>query len=294
MAKRRIVLALALVAGGTTAIACGGDGNQYAAFMAAYCDVFTPCCAAAGYATDGKLCRAEGMLSPPSGFQKSAGDACLQDLRAAAATADFCKTGDSQITSCQTVFGHHADKAPGDACSTDSDCAPSADGSVVCAFSTAGSICQVRTKGAENDTPCVGTTGGDVPFEPSSSSTTPARGFLCDWGDGLRCDGTACVRLKSLGDACTIGVQECAASAFCDFATATCAVRKNVGESCGDGSYECVMGTTCGANMTCVAQGAIGATCQIEAECLSLACQGGVCTEAENLGLLLLCGSANP
>src|SRR5215471_9284519 len=107
MARRRVVLALAFVACGTMAIACGGGGNQYADFVAAYCDVFTPCCAAAGFATDGKLCRAEGTAFPLSGFQKSAGDACLQDLHTAAATAEFCKTGDSQITSCQTLFGHH-------------------------------------------------------------------------------------------------------------------------------------------------------------------------------------------
>ena len=46
--------------------------------------------------------------------------------------------------------------------------------------------------------------------------------------------------------------------------------------------------------MTCVAKGGIGASCQLEAECLSNSCQGGVCTEPENLGLLLVCGAANP
>lgn len=295
MAKRRVVFALALATGGTTAVACGGGGNnQYAEFVAAYCDVFTPCCAAAGFATDGKLCRSEGAAFPPPGFQKSAGDACVNDLRAAAATADFCKTGDSTITSCQSLFGHNADKAPGDACTTDSDCAPSTDGSVVCTYATNGSICQVRIAGAQNDTPCVGTTGGDVPFEPPTSSTTPARGYLCDRGDGLRCDGTACVPLKPVGAACTIDVQECATTAFCEYATLTCVARKNAGEACGDSSYECVMGTTCGFSNTCVAQGDLGASCQIDAECLSQSCQGGVCAEPQNLGLLLICGSANP
>ena len=110
----------------------------------------------------------------------------------------------------------------------------------------------------------------------------------------MRCDGTACVRLKPVGAACTIEVQECAATAFCDFATTTCTVRKNAGDACGDSSYECAMGTTCGRNMTCVAVGGIGAACQVETECLSLNCNGGVCADAENLGLLLVCGSANP
>lgn len=295
MVKRRILLALSIIASATTAVACGGgDKNPFAEFIAPYCDVFTPCCAAAGFATDGKSCRALGSLAVPAGFQKSDGDACLTDLRAAAMTADFCKTGDSQIASCQVAFGHHADKAPGDACSTDSDCAPSAEGSVVCTFATSGSICQVRIAGAENDTPCVGTTGGDVPFEPPTSSTTPARGYLCDMGDGLRCTGTACVRLKPVGAACSIGVQECAVTAFCEYATMTCVARKNAGDMCGDSSYECVAGTTCGFSSTCVAKGDLGASCQIAAECLSNGCTGGVCAEPENLGLLLLCGSTNP
>jgi len=304
MVKRSGVLALAFVAGGTTAVSCGGDGgggNQsidrmaFMEFVAAYCDVFTPCCAAGGFATDGTLCRMQGTVSPPSGFQKQAGDACLNDLRAAAATADFCVTGDSPVTSCQTVWGHHADKAPGQACTTHSDCAPSAEGSVVCTYAMGkGTICQVRTAGAENDTPCVGTIGTDVGFEPSSSSVTPDRGFVCDWGDGLRCDGTACVRLKPVGATCSLSFYECAATAFCETATMTCLERKNAGGPCGTGSYECAMGTTCGSNRTCVTKGGVGASCQIEVDCLSLNCRGGVCGEPVNAALLLLCGSANP
>ena len=295
VAKWRVVLALALVAGGTTAVSCGGgsDGNPYMDFVAAYCDLFTPCCAANAYATDGKLCRLLGTVSPPPGFQKTAGDACLNDLRVASATADFCKTGDSQITSCQTAFGHHLDKAPGQACSANSDCAPSAEGSVICTYSpgtTPRTICQIRIAGVENDTPCLGTIGGDVPFEPSLSSVTPGRGFLCDVGDGLRCDGTACVRLKPVGAPCTIVVRECAATAVCDSATSTCIARKNAGDACGSNSYECALGTTCGFDRSCVTKGGIGAPCQIEVECLSGNCRGGVCVETDNVGWLLVCG----
>src|SRR5580765_2659652 len=113
MAKRRVLLALAIVAGGTTAVACGGGGrSQYADFVAAYCDAFTPCCAAGGFATDGKQCRLLARVSPPGGFQKSAGDACVNDLAVASVTPDFCKTVDSQITSCQNEFGHNTNKHP--------------------------------------------------------------------------------------------------------------------------------------------------------------------------------------
>ena len=168
---------------------------------------------------------------------------------------------------------------------------------MVCTFSTGtagGSICQVRIVGAENDTPCVGTTGGNVAFEPSSSSVTPDRGFLCDVGNGLHCDGTACVPLKPVGEPCAIGVQECAATAYCDSATSTCAVRKNAGDPCGSSAYECAAGTTCGFNQSCVTERAIGSSCLIDADCLSVACRNGVCAEADNFGWLLVCGSANP
>lgn len=133
-----------------------------------------------------------------------------------------------------------------------------------------------------------------MPFEPSSSLVTPDRGFLCGVGDGLRCDDTACVRLKPVGATYTILVRECAATAFCGSATSNCAERKNAGDTCGSSAYECAMGTTCGFDRSCVTKGGIGATCQIEAECLSGNCRSGACVEADTFGWLLLCGSANP
>ena len=74
------------------------------------------------------------------GYDATAGDACLREMRAAQANPDFCGGGGGNklAPSCEKVFPRSSGgtKKPGDACSTDSECATSAQGRVSCASKT--------------------------------------------------------------------------------------------------------------------------------------------------------------
>jgi hypothetical protein len=291
------------------ALSCGGDGGAGSteAFVASYCDLFTPCCAKANLRSDGQTCKLFlGAFAPASRYDKQKGEACLAEMKVAASKADFCQQSDAATPKvCDEVFGPpQGTKAPGETCDADDDCAPSSEGKVDCASTFAGTAqvrkCQVQVRGKAGDKPCIGSVEGGSTFL-SSNDDLPAKGFLCYAEDGLHCDSTsnACIAYKAVGEACTGSGfdRDCVASAYCDFAQKKCVARKPVGAACSDGAafsqVECAAGNYCLAAGTCAVQASEGAACTTDNQCLTDSCVNSVCrpSATADFGLALICGT---
>jgi hypothetical protein len=286
----------------------GGGAGSADAFVGSYCDLFTPCCAKASLRSDGQSCRALlGALAPVGSYDKQKGEACLAEMKAAAARSDFCDSSSSSTPAvCDQVFNNSGGtKQPGETCDEDSDCAASAEGKVECMsnFSAGAQVrkCQVQLHGKLGDTPCGGTVKGkSTYYEGSAGADVPSKVVLCYDVDGLRCDGSpkACIAYKAVGEAClsngTFG--DCVATAYCDSAQHKCAARKPTGAACGGASassqYECVMGNYCTTAGMCAAQLALDAACTTDNQCLTDNCVNGSCkANGGDFGLALLCGT---
>jgi hypothetical protein len=289
---------------GALLLSCGGGGGAGTSseFIASYCDLLAPCCAMANRKADGKQCRALLGAFAPTMYDARAGQTCLNELRAASGKADFC-TSDLNNVSCDGAFPQSAagTKKPGETCTEDDDCAPSAEGRVECQHLSSGGAeirkCQLQVTGKEGDQPCVGTVEANgTSFSFGTGSDIPTRGYLCRVADGLHCDWktNVCTRFKAVGTDCAT-MDECGPTAFCD-STRKCAARKNAGEACtgGFGRAECVEAAYCqAASMTCAAKLGNGAACTGDEECKSTSCVNGKCEGDVPLdfGLALLCGS---
>jgi hypothetical protein len=283
--------------------ACGGgDAATAEGFVGAYCDLLAPCCAMANLPSDGAQCRAfAGAFAASASYDRASGEACLGEMRAASAKANFCSEGlATGSDACDRVFGESGGtRQPGESCSDDSDCASSPEGKVDCRSSfvmgTEVRKCQIQLRGKEGDSPCAGTVEGNITsYQGSSSADIPPRAYLCHVADGLRCDGAtrACTRFKAVGEACTGGSTDCVSSAYCDVAQRLCVERKPLASAC-TSSQQCVQGSTCGSTRTCVAQLADGASCTLSSQCRSGRCVNAACAPAGSgdLGLVLICGS---
>ena len=312
----RMGSALALVAVGVLAGACSSSSDNSAAaqeWVAKYCDLLMPCCTKYGLASDGRQCRSLfGSLTV--GYDATAGDACLREMRAAQANPDFCGGGGGNklAPSCEKVFPRSSGgtKKPGDACSTDSECATSAQGRVSCASKTETggartSVCQVAIAGKEGDGPCSGTVDGNVTFGSGySPSPPPSQTFVCEVKDGVDCPSTLsstdpppkCVRIGEIGSPCTssFGSNSCVKAAYCDSADKTCKARIAVGEACFKFSSDCAIGAYCDdTTLKCTPAVAEGAACTTSEQCLSRNCDNKKCAKAGDLsalGYLLICG----
>jgi hypothetical protein len=292
------------------ALSCGdgGGAGSVEAFVGSYCDLFSPCCAAANLRSDGQTCRLFlGAFAPAGRYDKQKGEACLAAMKQASMKADFCQQSDGATpTVCDEVFGPpQGTKAPGETCDGDDDCAPSSEGKVDCASSFSGSAqvrkCQVQVRGKAGDKPCIGSVEGSTTYSNLGGDDLPAKGFLCYDQDGLRCDSVSdtCVAYKLVGEACTSNgfARDCVATAYCDVALRKCAARKPAGAACGDGAssaqVECAAGNYCPAGGTCAAQAAQGAACTADKQCLTDSCVNGMCrpSPSADFGLALICGT---
>jgi hypothetical protein len=311
MLPRVLRTAISVAALGTLVWAgCGGSSGGGAAgkdsFIAQYCAEFAPCCAKVGRPTDGAVCRAFiGAFAPPN-YDPAAADQCLAEVHAAASAPTFCDAPNSaSAPSCNKVFGMNTGSAkPGDACTQDNDCAPSAEGKVRCAslFKNGTEIrkCQVQIAGKAGDSPCAGTVDGNITYFSGSLNQTDIlpRAYLCDVATGVYCDGTsgACVAIGKVGDPCnsSTGQYVCEKTAYCDSATKTCTMKKSVGDSCTSFPDPCSAGNYCdSATMKCVVALPEGALCTMSQACASGSCVNGKCGKSTttDLGLALLCGS---
>ena len=266
---------------------CDGGAGSSGAFIAQFCDVWKPCCAAAGLRSDGQQCRAlYGSLLPPSRYDATAGEACLEATRAAASQPGFCEGTVPSPDVCERVFRSIGTKAPGETCVEDDECAPSSEGSVECAIAFVASAqirkCQVTIRGVAGSTPCESFIGEDV----------LPRIYECSASDGLRCDATTmtCMALSPIGGACT-SFSDCVAGAACNFATSMCVARREVGAAC-TSSTQCVETAYCDdTSGVCAARKAMGAACAGSDECTSDSCVNAMCAAGSgNFTLSFLCG----
>lgn len=278
-----------------------GSGATRDSFIAGYCDLLAPCCAKAGLRADGVQCRSFAGGLAPAGYDAVAGEQCLTEMRAASASPDFCDDlGQSKSPSCDSVFpggSSGGTKAPGETCTDDDECAPSKDGKVDCArahTSGGGEVrkCQVIVKGTAGSTPCAATKEGNVTYYSSFDDDVPAKAYLCDTADGLRCDSTthACTKIPAVGEPCGSGFASCVEGAYCT--GGTCAARKAAGEACAFDS-ECVETAYCDSSTkVCTAKLADGVACTSSSRCASGSCVNGKCEKDSggDLGLALLCG----
>lgn len=309
--SRVFVFAVSCVA---VVVACGGgSGSTEAAtsdsFADQYCATFAPCCQQANRPTDGATCKAF-VTAAASGRQYDAakGSSCLDQVHAAAAKPDFCKLANVDAPDCSLVYvSPGGGAAPGAPCKQDNDCASSPEGRVRCVTSFSGSsetrTCQVQVTGKDGDTPCVGTKDGNTTvysFSSSSSSGTqapPARGFVCNVFDGLRCDSktTKCTRIQDVGGPCDGSSNACVKTAYCD-ATQKCAPRVGDGGACGTNgvsSSACVAGDYCDTtSKKCTPALADGAPCTTSTTCASNRCVNGKCDASSDSSftLAIVCG----
>ena len=277
-------------------LACKKDADPAAAFIADYCDVYKPCCTAAGLPGDGKACRQmfASASSPQAKYDSTQGDACLSGLQQQSSQPGFCEGSIVPPSACARAFGGTA----GSDCIQDSDCPPSTDGEVRCVSGAINGMpvrqCQVQSPGQAGSTPCVGSVrNGQTEYSGTVSGEIPARGYLCDAANGLRCDrdsGT-CVALTANGAMCMLST-DCVAGDFCDATTGTCAARKPTGATCIDQANECQDGSYCNATtMMCVPQLDVGGACTDNVQCRTSNCPDGTCQPTPSVGTNSICGT---
>jgi hypothetical protein len=293
------LLGAALSCSGGSGTATGKDD-----FIAKYCAEFSPCCAKAGRPTDGAACRAVlGALAPPN-YDPAAANECLTEVHAAASSPTFCdNSSNASGPSCNKVFSAAGGTLqPGEPCTQDQECAPSAEGKAACAtlFKNGTEIrkCQVQIAGKPGDSPCAGTVDGNITYFNGSGTATdiPPRAYLCDVAMGVYCDSTSggCIAIGQIGDTCSGGGSYvCVKAAYCDSTMRTCVARKVVGDSCNAFSDQCSAGNYCDeVTLKCTVTLAEGAACTSSRACASGSCVNSKCAKSgsNDFGLALLCG----
>ncbi len=218
---RRAGFIAAVVAGLTVLSACGDDPSPEEAFVDDYCDSLKPCCPASkpDQGSPGSGCKPFYSQFGGSGYDQAKGDACLGEIRAHLAEANFCQRVSQLAPTCRKVFSPNSGtKQPGESCEIDRDCAASSEGEARCRpqKSGGGDRCVLEIAGKEGDTPCLGTGIGSTTNYSDGAEAT--RGFVCNLRSGVWCNKSkGCERTKAIGEACTTGtsVYECGESAVC-------------------------------------------------------------------------------
>jgi hypothetical protein len=295
MPRGRLLFWAVAFASAALAVACNSDKQDPAvAFIVRYCDVYKPCCTAAGLPGDGAACRGLFMstLSAQSRYDATAGESCLAALQATADQPGFCAGDVATPSVCAQAFGG----ATG-ACVEDTDCPPSDQGDVRCVSSTMNGMvlrqCQIQMRGQLGSTPCLGSMrGGITLYSGTSDGSIPATAILCDAADGLRCDGTACVALAAAGEGCSGLSEECVEGDFCDVTVGQCAARQPIGGACIGQALECADGAYCDeGSAACVAQRDVGAACTDNGQCLTGNCGAdSTCAPTPTGGANPFCG----
>jgi len=296
MSRGSSLLCAAVVGISAATFGCKSDEDAGAAFIRRYCELYQPCCVAAGLPGDGKVCRDlfVGAMSKQSKYNATAGESCLSTLMSVSSQPGFCEGDIVPPATCAQAFGGVVG-----ACIQDADCpAPSAgDARCVSGFANGMQVrkCQTQTRGTAGGAPCVGTVrSGVILYSGTITGDVPDMGFLCYADDGLHCDGTMCVALMATGEACALSgpAGDCVDGNFCDVTTGTCAARKPIGAACIDQADECADGSYCDAGgMTCVAQLDIGAACTDNGQCVTETCSdAGMCAAPPVVGANPVCG----
>ncbi len=271
--------------------ACSGTSSQSnaapvslsdapASLVAAFCAGYGNCCASKGFAFNATVCNANasGEVSPdticpaPGVYDPQAAGDCIAELQA---TLSTCSSSGSATSACDHMCVGNV--APGAACNHNSDCAQSANGTVMCALADATStttVCVVRIRGKAGDAcseTCTETADGNglgcsMNATPGTASP-PTSAASCYTNDGLYCTSSyVCQPLVAIGSSCGNG-DVCVDGAYCDFTAAKCAAKIAVGVSCSGGA-SCVDSAYCTTAQICAAKKAAGAACQNYDECI--------------------------
>jgi hypothetical protein len=298
---------LAAAVGAILFTACGGGGggggsgisSAEADFITRFCAVYGPCCAAASRPADGQHCRDTLTQFPdtilPATYDPAAGEACLKALEAASSQPDFCVDMTSRPSECDRAMGVTGATAPGGDCRVVRDCAPSAEGHVVCIESarvgTTTSTCEVEIRGKEGDGPCLYTVlPSGVRMNAGVLVDVPPRAFLCYNSDGLYCNANAqCAPLAPIGDACS--GSSCVEGAYCR--ALICAAPTPAGATCDPLVDGCVDGMYCDSlTSACQPRRAKGEGCLTSVQCLSGNCSDRFCGDGPgDAALNFFCGS---
>jgi hypothetical protein len=107
-------------------------------------------------------------------------------------------------------------------------------------------------------------------YDPADNDPVTA---ACYVSDKRWCNDGTCQALGDVGDECD--VYGCKAGLFC--AGGACAPQRTAGQPCDPAAFDaCEEGTLCN-GAECEALHAAGAVCEVDADCESFTCRGGVC-----------------
>ncbi|WP_394836462.1 hypothetical protein LVJ94_06100 [Pendulispora rubella] len=263
-----------------------------AEFALQYCALVGPCCQTVGAQANEATCRGQVESNYAGRFDGRAGDTCLADLRAATAHSNFCAEDLADTPSC-AILEVRGSKQPGEECNTDAACAPSTEGHVACAFSSDSrkQVCEIQLVGALGATPCVGYMEGRR--RELNDDIKPARAYLCDRAQGLRCDGASktCVALSNVGGTC-VRDGDCENSASCN--AGRCVARAAVGSHCDrvTNAIKCDLDAYCNPDTSkCAPLLSVGEPCSNGISCGAGRCISGKCQQGGSyLTLGFLCG----
>lgn len=297
---------------GVLVVACssggGGGATDASSFADQYCDlVGGTCCPKSGKTYNQAQCVAFFSLASAEGGQYNAvaGTTCLNALQTATQEPSFCTdlgdSDDALQTACQNVYTstNSGTKQPGEACTKDSDCAPSAQGKVTCeTHFTSGSggdaqteACQVTIR-AKAGGACNGDQiGNATTFSGTDDGPTSS---ICWAADNLYCDDVAkkCATRVAVGAACTGGSTQCVDGARCDFTTQKCVALAALGAACTE-EDSCVATAYCDTTgtKTCTAILAPGTACTSSAQCGSgSSCTNQKCT-TQSISTAFICAN---
>jgi hypothetical protein len=307
--------------GGSATGGTSGSGGSNGAtgtideFLASYteliCTLVSPCCAAKGYDSSGKTCRSlfgsvDKSKYDVSAYDPAKGKKCLDDVKAVNSAGADCDGGfgvdPESFESCKGVLPpKDGNKAPGDTCESNAQCALVADYTETecvtdISFVEGGgtketTYCRVERPGKEGEGPCTRTIDGNTSSSSGGSDTPLTKGVSCDVAQGLHCPtvGEKCARFLAAGESCTFN-DRCVEGFTCK--EGICASKAKDGEAC-QFSDDCVQGFTCDTTAkACKAKLAEGGACKSSDDCLG-SCTNGVCKGSgglEDLGYAFICG----
>lgn len=183
--------------------ACDGGGKSDAEKLAAaYCGEVAKCCAAAGIASDGQVCRA---LMSQGAYDAKAAEACLAEVRAQVSAGTFCSSSSSCGMTSET--GLEGSKPIGDSCRVDRDCAGAQEGEVGCSLKSSTCVALL------------------APGATCASTTDCVHSAYCDYST------SQCTARVSAGGTCVLS-SDCLPDYYCPSSTYQCTAQKDNGAAC--------------------------------------------------------------
>lgn len=266
-------------------VACSSDdGISSSEFASRFCNLYKPCCAAAGFPDTGQQ-SCHFLYGAVPIRDKAAAEQCLSEYEQRAKQPGFCDlSGDDRPESCERAFPDNSSsgtKKPGAACEwgANDDCAGDAtcDTDAGAATGTCAAFVVVGDGEA-----CIGVRSGKG--SSWSGNAVNDQITLCDGDADFYCSNDAVCRKKSpVGDAC-FGYDGCLSDGYC--LADKCVAKLATGSPCPDFSDQCTDDAFCAeSTKVCEPRFADGKSCSNSKECLSSYCDYDTKTCEKSLGL---------